>query len=82
VRRRKASRPATELTVSRRRAVSQAGELKVRDATAPGNILQHDRDDCLVVALLSNLRRAKEPRLIERLSAAIERVQAARRRFP
>jgi len=82
VRCRKASRPATEQTVSRPRAESQAAELKVRDAIPPGSILQHDRDDPLVVALLSNLRRAKEPLLIERLSAAIERVQAARRRFP
>jgi DNA-binding MurR/RpiR family transcriptional regulator len=36
----------------------------------------------LLAAMLSNLQRAKEPALIEKLAAAIERVQAARRRCP
>jgi hypothetical protein len=38
--------------------------------------------DALLAALLSNLHRAEEPLLVEKLAAAIERIQAARRQNP
>jgi hypothetical protein len=75
----KATRPATD-SVNGPRAV-QAGELG-REANSSGNILQCDRGDRLVAALLKNLAPASEPELIERLRAAIDRIQAARRAAP
>jgi hypothetical protein len=38
--------------------------------------------DPLLAALLSNLRRTKEPALAVRLREAVDRIQAARRRNP
>jgi hypothetical protein len=48
----------------------------------PGTKADDIAGDALLAAMLSNLQRAKEPALIEKLAAAVERIQAARQRNP
>jgi hypothetical protein len=53
------------------------------ETPAPKRVTKADiAGDALLAAMLSNLRRAKEPLLVEKLAAAIARVQEARRRNP